>query len=137
MKEKSLDEILQRNDYVKLIPVLKQRAGKLIDLFTDKMVDLDFRPVIIERDGKEIQFSLDFTEPEEIDNGRTFGVWVDDKFYIYDQNFPITYSNVCYANNKHYLLLLNNAKEIIKRIGEIEDELVAEAKTALSSASNI
>lgn len=137
MKERSLDEILKRNDYVKLVPVLRERAKKIVSLIKSKMEDLDLDAVTIRVDGEYYDFLNTYIEPEVCAVKKYFCIRHEKITYVLEENVYPYYDNMDGANNKNFLFFLNHAKEIIKVLELKENGLVSSVQNALKETDSL
>ena len=141
--KKTLDEILNRNDYVRLTATLKTRVEEIAKRIREKMEELDilnddrFDNGEIGVDGVVVRVvsikKQTFGEYEYLAikrEGESSWYSLEDigKEYYYAGDFS---AKVVGASNKEALAFLNVAKKLIEGLGNIEDELVNNLQTAL------
>jgi hypothetical protein len=141
---KTIDEILKRDDYKKLVPALRSRAEEVAHLIKEKMVDLDLRSF----DGTG--FSLHIVRSRTncgsyeylaFDAGES-DYYYAHRFYCLDGAYQgyvhDDFNHPCYtASNGMMLKFLNNAKEIIEKLDEIETEKVKSITEALKNVEEL
>lgn len=137
MKERSLEEILKRNDYVKLVPVLRERAKKIVSLIKSKMEDLDLDVVTIKVNGEYYDFLNTYIKPEVCAIKKYFCIRHKKLIHVLEENVVPYYENMDGANNKTFLFLLNHAKEIIKVLELKENGLVSSVQNALKETDSL
>ena len=145
--KKTLDEILNRNDYVRLTATLKTRAEEIAKSIREKMEDLDIanddnfddgeigvdgvvvRVVSIRRQTfGEYEYLAIKREGECSGESSWYSLEDIGKEYYYARDFS---AKVVGASNKEALAFLNVAKKLIEGLGNIEDERVNNLQTAL------
>ena len=146
--KKTLDEILNRNDYVRLTATLKTRVEEIAKRIREKMEALDIANDDDNFDNGEIGIDgivvrvvsmkrRTFGEYEYLAikrEGECYGdyKWYSledvDKEYYYAGDFT---AKVVGASNKEALAFLNVAKKLIEGLENIEDERVNNLQTAL------
>lgn len=146
---KTLDEIINRQDYVRVNEALKARGKELARKFADK-----FEELYGAWDSRESEFP-----PKTIDvNGHCYCA----KWNIYRDNFdrytdgyrfvrvkqdPYDYGKISFslnrfdygpeASSKDFVDFLNDAKDILAKLAEGEDELVKESEEAIENAKGV
>ena len=143
--EKEINEILNRNDYVRLTAKLKSRVEELAKRIREKMEDLDianddnFVDGEIGVDGVVVRVvsikRQTFCEYEYLaikreGDGESSWYSLEDigKEYYYARDFS---AKVVGASNKEAIAFLNVAKKLIEGLRNIEDERVNNLQTAL------
>ena len=143
--EKEIDEILNRNDYVRLTAKLKSRVEELAKRIREKMEDLDianddnFDNGEIGLDGvvvRVVSIKRQFGEYEYLAikrEGESSWYSLEDigKEYYYARDFS---AKVVGASNKEALAFLNVAKKLIEGLGNIEGESVKNLQIALKNS---
>lgn len=142
---KTLDEIINRKDYVRINESLKRRSSELAPIFAKKFYELtDFAW----RDKTEYpKFAV------QVNNHsycaivtRTIGGVIDAMSFVrvYDSTYKggweyfFNYDDLFQCCNYSVLLdFLNDAKDILKELSEMEDERVKEAEEALKNAKAV
>lgn len=146
---KTLQEIIERNDYKQINATLKNRAYELAEKIRAKFEDL--MPVWDSRND-------DYPDWAVVINGR----WYTVKYNIYRYNgvketdgttlcvFPNHLDNTWFSleNQQHsvyatktptsvFVQFLNDASQILKQLDEKETELVNEANAAINAANGL
>lgn len=146
---KTLQEIIERNDYKQINATLKNRAYELAEKIRAKFEDL--MPVWDSRKDDYPDWAVDI-------NGR----WYTVKYNIYRYNgvketdgttlcvFPNHLDNTWFSleNQQHsvyatktptsvFVQFLNDASQILKQLDEKETELVNEANAAINAANGL
>ena len=143
----TLDEILNRNDYVRLTATLKTIAAEIAKRIREKMEDLNIanddnfdngeigvdgvvvRVVSIKRQTfGEYEFLAIKREGECFGESSWYSLEDIGKEYYYAGDFS---AKVVGASNKEALAFLNVAKKLIEGLGNIEDESVKNLQIAL------
>ena len=142
----TLDEILNRNDYVRLTATLKTIAEEIAKRIREKMEDLDIannddfyrgeigidnvvvRVKSIKSRAGEYEFLAIKREGECYGESSWYSLEDIGKEYYYAGDFS---AKVVGASNKEALAFLNVAKKLIEGLGNIEDERVNNLQTAL------
>lgn len=136
---KTIDEILKRDDYRKLIPALRNRAEEIAKKIEYKMVELDVDSIEINDfclcliQGRTNRGSYEYLAI----GTRASGFYcVDGAFrdgYIHgDFNYPCSA-----ASNNLMLNFLNNAKAFIGMLGDIETEKAKSITKALKDVEEL
>lgn len=145
---KTLDEILNRNDYVRLSESLKEQTKEIAKRIRTKMVELDinndsFDNGEIGADGvtvcvksrKSNAGSYEFLAIKRKGDYYGEAEWysLEDvgKDYYFAGDFN---AEIVGASNKEALAFLNVAKKLIEGLGEVEDKLMNSVQTALKNA---
>lgn len=142
---KTLDEIISRQDYVRVNKALAERVRELAPIFAKKLYELtDFAW------GNKTEYPAFAVSV----NGhsycvlvlRTIGGRIDEVTLarVYNSTYKaglehfFNYDNLRYTS-KHSVLLdfLNDAKDILAKLEEAESELVKESEVALENAMAI
>ena len=142
----TLDEILNRNDYVRLTATLKTIAEEIAKRIREKMEDLDIannddfyrgeigidnvvvRVKSIKSRAGEYEFLSIKREGECYGESSWYSLEDIGKEYYYAGDFS---AKVVGASNKEALSFLNVAKKLIEGLGNIEDERVNNLQIAL------
>ena len=142
----TLDEILNRNDYVRLTATLKTIAEEIAKRIREKMEDLDIannddfylgeigidnvvvRVKSIKSRAGEYEFLAIKREGKCYGESSWYSLEDIGKEYYYTGDFS---AKVVGASNKEALAFLNVAKKLIEGLGNIEDESVKNLQTAL------
>lgn len=147
--QKSLDEILKRNDYVKLVPKLKERAERVAKMIREKMDELDQSEISIKVDGgfytvfistvksRSINCSSDYLailKKDEYGDARTCSLEDINRSYYYCNDYN---AMVMGADSSNALFFLNHAADLIRALDKIEDRLVNEMEFALDNTPKI
>ena len=146
----TLDEILNRNDYVRLTATLKTIAAEIAKRIREKMEDLNIanddnfdngeigvdgvvvRVVSIKRQTfGEYEFLAIKREGECFGESSWYSLEDIGKEYYYAGDFS---AKVVGASNKEALAFLNVAKKLIEGLGNIEDESVKNLQIALKNS---
>lgn len=144
---KTLDEILKRNDYVRLTPSLKAAAKDIARRIREKIEDLDLAndddfyhgeigvgDVVVRIESVRSHHSVyDFLAIKRA--GECYGdaSWfsledIGDQYY-----FKGDYTaEVCGASNKEAIAFLNVAKQLIEGLGDVEQKRIDRAQQALN-----
>ena len=144
--KKTLDEILNRNDYVRLTATLKTRVEEIAKRIREKMEDLDIannddfyrgeiglnnvvvRVKSIKSRAGEYEFLSIKREGECYGESSWYSLEDIGKEYYYAGDFS---AKVVGASNKEAIAFLNVAKKLIEGLGNIEDERVNNLQIAL------
>ena len=144
--KKTLDEILNRNDYVRLTATLKTRVEEIAKRIREKMEDLDIannddfyrgeigidnvavRVKSIKSRAGEYEFLAIKREGECYGEASWYSLEDIGKEYYYAGDFS---AKVVGASNKEALAFLNVARKLIEGLENIEDERVNNLQTAL------
>jgi hypothetical protein len=142
---KTLDEIINRQDYVRANKALAERVRELAPIFANKIYELTDSAWRDRTERPAFAVSV---------NGhsycvivvRTIGSIIDEVTLarVYDSTYRagweyfFNYDDLRYTS-KHSVLLdfLNDAKDILAKLDEAESELVKESEAALENAKNI
>ena len=149
MTNKSIDEIINRDDYTRLTKTMKDRTEEIAVKVRRKMNDLDLDEIYIE--GLTLivkEYSADHGQ-YHFDNLSIKRHCVDDyneesdkyvsledineSYYAYDDY----YCKVEGANNKEALKFLNSAKKIFEYLDEIETQQVNDVTKALEDTKDM
>ena len=137
---KTIDEVIKRNDYKKLVPQLKEKSIEIAQLILHKMIELDCEDVCFKVDayirchkysgngGTETHLVV------EGDYGQIYSLNVWKGYYLNGD-----FSNVFIepADNKMRLVFLNSVQDILQRLTHIEDTLTAQVESTLRKAESI
>lgn len=146
---KTLDQIISRQDYVRVNEALKARAKELAEIFAKKFDELcgawdtrehDFPPYLIKVNGHEYCAMRNIY--------RSNGVQYTDgiRFVLYDwweelnDYCPKSLNRTKYgqeASFYDYVNFFNDAKDILSELDEKENELVKDAEQAIENAKDI
>ena len=146
--KKTLDEILSRNDYVRLSASLKTRVEEIAKRIREKMDYLDiadddnFDNGEIGIDGVVVRVismkRRTFGEYEYLAIKREGECYGEEKWYSLEDVGKEYYyagdftAKVVGATNKEALAFLNVAKKLIKGLGDVEDKRVKSIEAALN-----
>ena len=144
--KKTLDEILNRNDYSRLTATLRTRVEEIAKSIREKMEDLDIanddnfdngeigvdgvvvRVVSIKRQTfGEYEYLAIKREGECYGEEKWYSLEDVGKEYYYAGDFT---AKVVGATNKEALAFLNVAKKLIEGLGELEQKRVESVKAA-------
>lgn len=135
---KSLDAILNRQDYKRLTEQLKERVSEIAKLIHKKMDELDvdtvygepFKVMVYSGNSNVGEYSyLAYYKNETYESLEEPGC-----HYYYGGDY------MCYikgVSNKRALQFLNSAKKIIEQLSEIEDQKAAEVSKALADTQDL
>ena len=148
--KKTLDEILNRNDYVRLTATLKTRVEEIAKRIREKMEDLDIanddnfdngeigvdgvvvRVVSIKRQTfGEYEYLAIKREGECYGESSWYSLEDIGKEYYYAGDFS---AKVVGASKKEAIAFLNIAKKLIEGLGNIEGESVKNLQIALKNS---
>ena len=151
--EKTLDEILSRNDYARLSASLKTRVEEIAKRIREKMEELDIENdddfdsgeigiegVVVRvismkrRTFSEYEYLAIKREGECYGEASWYSLEDIGKEYYYAGDFT---AKVVGASNKEALAFLNVAKKLIEGLGSIEDKRVNSVQTAIKNAPSI
>ena len=144
---KTLDDILKRNDYVRLTPSLKAAAKDVARCIREKIEDLDLandddfyqgeigigdvavRVESVKSHHGEYEFLAIKREGECYGDASWFSLEdIGDQYY-----FKGDYTaEVCGASNKEAIAFLNVAKQLIEGLGDVEQKRIDRAQQALN-----
>ena len=145
----TLDEILNRNDYVRLTATLKTIAEEIAKRIREKMEDLNIanddnfdngeigvdgvvvRVVSIKSRAGEYEYLAIKREGECYGESSWYSLEDIGKEYYYAGDFS---AKVVGASNKEALAFLNVAKKLIEGLGNIEGESVKNLQIALKNS---
>lgn len=145
---KTLDEILNRNDYVRLSESLKEQTKEIAKRIRRKMEDLDlinddsFFNGEIGADGVTVcvksrksnagsyEYLAIKRKGEYYGEAEWYSLEDVGKDYYFAGDFN---AEIVGASNKEALAFLNVAKKLIEGLGEVEDKLVNNVQTALKN----
>lgn len=136
---KTLDEILEREDYKRLTSEMAERVYDIAIKIRRKMHSLDIKELSV--DGLKIR---DCKRRSNVDS-YVFLAVVDNEDYedsLYDINDSGYLHNdySCYINgatNKDALAFLNRARKIIEYLGEKEEEKVKAIQQAMADTADL
>ena len=149
MTNKSIDEILNRDDYARLTKTLKNRTEEIAVKVRRKMNDLDL--VEIKADGFKLavkKYSADYGQYHS-DKLSIERHCVDDYNEEYNEYVSLEDINESYyladdykcritgASNKEALKFLNAAKKIFENLDEIETQQVNDVNKALEETKDM
>lgn len=142
---KTLDEIISRQDYVRVNKALAERVRELAPIFAKKLYELtnfawgnktEYPAFAVSVNGHSYCVLV----------ARTIGGRIDEVTLarVYDSTYKagwehfFKYDDLRYTS-KHSVLLdfLNDAKDILAKLEEAESELVKESEVALENAKAI
>lgn len=143
---KTLDEIINRQDYVRVNETLAKRAKELAPIFAKKFYELtgfawrktnEYPEYAIEVNGNLYCAKV----------SKTVGVRIEEVRFVrfYDKTLyneatlmrQYKYTDLYNATHNEYVDFLNDAKDILAKLDETESELVKESEEALVNAKNI
>ena len=145
---KTLDEILNRNDYVRLSESLKEQTKEIAKRIRTKMEELDINTdsfdngeigadgvTVCVKSRKSNAGSYEYLaikrKGEYYGDGEWYSLEDVGKDYYFAGDFN---AEIVGASNKEALAFLNVAKKLIEGLGEVEDKLVNSVQTALKNA---
>lgn len=145
--KKTIDEILNRDDYARLTSQLKERVEEIAERVHNKMIELDipnnpdYYDGEIEVDGLTLCVAsarsncgtYEYLAIRNYDHELVSLEDLNDNYY-YAGDY---YARVKGANNADALRFLNSARKIIEALGEIEAEQYEEEKKALANTENL
>lgn len=139
---KTIDEIVNRSDYVKLNEALQKRTRNIAKIVLDKMRELDIRS-IPEYDLRIIKYScnagysdrflcvVDYDYQDEgYENARSLE---SSESYYYGGDFNCWIQCASYDDRLNFL---NHAKEIFEYLDEIETEKCSNIENALKETKS-
>lgn len=144
---KTLDEILKRNDYVKLSPSLKAAAKDIARRIREKIEDLDLandddfyhgeigigdvavRIESVNSRHSEYDFLAIKREGESLGDASWFSLEDIGEKYYFKGDYT---AEVCGASNKEAIAFLNVAKQLIEGLGDVEQKRIDRALQALN-----
>ena len=146
---KSIDEILKRDDYARLTKTLKDRTEEIAVKVRRKMNDLDLDEMII--NGFKIvvkKYSADYGQyhSDKLSIERYCPVDYDGGYYEYlslediNESYYLAGDYKCKiegASNKQALKFLNSAKKIFEYLDEIETQQVNDVTKALEETKDM
>lgn len=147
-----LNKILERQDYVKMTKLLREKCDYVEGIISKKMVELELDGTDngIFVNGQEILCVRDclFTHtPEEESYHHPGEIYYETEYRMiktYMPHFPDIYEKGDEKNfsfwpcaNKHALRFLNNAVAIIEKLGEIEQKKAESMEKAIESVKNV
>lgn len=149
MTNKSIDEILNRDDYARLTKALKDRTEEIAVKVRRKMNDLDLDEMIIngltltvkKYSANQVQYHFDNLAIKhycavDYDGGYYEYLSLEDineSYYAYD-DFKCKIEG---ASNKQALKFLNSAKKIFENLDEIETQQVNDVTKALEETKDM
>lgn len=150
---KTLDEIINRQDYVRMNSALIARAHELAVIIRDKMLQIDMKesqavPCVALKEifrvsngnrfscGMSICYRVLISDPEDryyniLSGGDQFSYYSIDERTSWDESVNRE------ADSKMLLYFLNNVRNILNEIDALESKKVAEMKKAIAETSNI
>ena len=146
---KSIDEILNRDDYARLTKALKNRTEEIAVKVRRKMNDLDLDEMII--NGFKLvvkKYSADYGQyhSDKLSIERYCPVDYDGGYYEYlslediNESYYLAGDYKCKiegASNKQALKFLNSAKKIFEYLDEIETQQVNDVTKALEETKDM
>lgn len=143
---KTLDEIINRQDYVRVNEALKARAKELTRIFAKKFYELtgwawmktsEYPDFLVNVNGHMYCAKVWRTVGGRIDEV-DFVRFYDETYYD-EANHRSEYKSHYFSGATHqeFVDFLNDAKDILKQLAEVEDKLVAESEDALENAKNL
>lgn len=140
---KTIDEIINRNDYVKLNEALRERTLELAEIVLKKMQELDVK-YIDDFDLRIVKYSCNagFSQHHLCVVDQNLGE------YDYENARSLEASSSYYfcgdfncwiqaASSKDGLNFLNNARSIFAYLDELENEKCNDIETALMETANL
>lgn len=149
MTNKSIDEILNRDDYARLTKAMKDRTEEIAVKVKHKMNDLDLDEMII--NGFKIvvkKYSADYGQyhSDKLSIERYCPVDYDGGYYEYlslediNESYYLAGDYKCKiegASNKQALKFLNAAKKIFEYLDDTESEQVNDVNKALEETKDM
>lgn len=149
MTNKSIDEIINRDDYTRLTKALKDRTEEIAVKVKRKMKDLDLDEMII--NGFKIvvkKYSADYGQyhSDKLSIERYCPVDYDGGYYEYlslediNESYYLAGDYKCKiegASNKQALKFLNSAKKIFEYLDDTESEQVNDVTNALEETKDM
>ena len=149
MTNKSIDEIINRDDYARLTKTLKDRTEEIAVKVRRKMNDLDLDEMII--NGFKIvvkKYSADYGQyhSDKLSIERYCPVDYDGGYYEYlslediNESYYLAGDYNCRitgASNKQALKFLNSAKKIFEYLDDTESEQVNDVTKALEETKDM
>ena len=149
MTNKSIDEIINRDDYTRLTKALKNRTEEIAVKVRRKMNDLDLDEMII--NGFKIvvkKYSADYGQyhSDKLSIERYCPVDYDGGYYEYlslediNESYYLAGDYKCRitgASNKEALKFLNSAKKIFSYLDDTESEQVNDVNKALEETKDM
>lgn len=149
MTNKSIDEIINRDDYTRLTKALKDRTEEIAVKVKRKMKDLDLDEMII--NGFKIvvkKYSADYGQyhSDKLSIERYCPVDYDGGYYEYlslediNESYYLAGDYKCKiegASNKQALKFLNSAKKIFEYLDDTESEQVNDVTKALEDTKDM
>ena len=140
-KNNSLEEILARKDYIRMTEQLKEKVEYIAHRICDKMFDLDIEESL-SVDGVTIRPTSvcsnvgGYLFLAILNNDYVMGHSLEDigKGYYYGGDFTAWVQG---ASNKEALSFLHAAKDIILKLGEIEQKQAEDIRQAIDENDNI
>lgn len=136
---KSLDAILNRQDYKRLTEQLKERVSEIAKLIHNKMDELDVDTVyghglkiIIANKYSSGCGEFDYLAVDHYGDPESLEEPGCDYYYAGDFG-----SHIKGVSNKRALQFLNGAKAIIEQLSEIEDQQVSDVSKALADNKDL
>ena len=148
---KSLQEIINRNDYVNANKALVSRASEIAVLIRNKMEELDFEEGEVFRFGSkdnEIRLSLAVFRERSLNYSEVHLCYYQSYSYGYAENLALdiersynlncgTGTSIKRATYKQFCHFLNMANTILQELDETETQLVEQGKKALENSVEI
>lgn len=150
---KTIDEIINRQDYVRMNNALIARAHEVAVIIRDKMNQIDMKasksaPCIALKEifrysngerfscGLSLCYRVAITDPEDryycqLDGCKPF------RYYSLDERTSWNESVNDEADSKMLLYFMNNVRTILDEIDELETKKVAEMEKAINETANI
>lgn len=146
---KTLDQIISRNDYVRVNNALISRSKELARKFADKFYQIcgawdsteqDYPPYAITVNGREYcaKWNIFYNNGRPFTRGIRFVLVEKDGYF--GKATPKSLCCTDYgeeASNRNYVDFLNDARQILDKLDEAESNLVAEAEAALEAAKEL
>lgn len=148
---KSLQEIINRNDYVNMNKALISRASDIAVLIRKKMEELDFEEGGVFRFGSkdnEIRLSLAVFRERSLNYSEVHLCYNQFYDYGYFENLALdiersynlncgTGTQIKRASYKQFCHFLNMANTILQELDEHETKIVEAGKKALETSANV
>lgn len=141
---KTLDEIIKRNDYVRVTKQLRERAHELAEIIREKLVELDADGVRIKHEnGKSVDYIVcEFTYEGFEESTLTVSSASDCGGEYYDLEGWKCVNHFFYGTifreKPYYLrIFLNDCRAILEKIDEMETKKVTECEQALKNAEGL
>ena len=146
---KTLDEIINRQDYVRVNKALVERANELAEIFANKFYELvgawderedHYPPFLINVNGHEYcaKYNIRGNGIDKWTDGFRFVLFEwwngDDRYCSKSLNCTQYGTEASYYD---YVNFLNDAKDILAKLDESETKMVKDAENAIENSKNI